>query len=413
MKIAILTRDFRLSDNRLLQKNVLPVFMFDEYNQTEHGSNLKALFFRYVLEFNRNLKKHGKELIVVKYTQLQEFIDYIKPEEIYYSLDPEPRNLHRYEYISKLASRYNFRLTPIWQFPTPPKIWKYNSFSHFYRTDFNRNAPPSIYNVDEVLDNLETVDWEHKLDIDEIYNMNKLSRIEDIYYKDEYKILNDLQRFFDTVDYEKDRDFPYLEGTSKISVYLRIGAISHVTAMKIAARNERFISEIAWSDFYRILLWNFPDITDKEWNPKWRNVGWLRDEKLFEAWKNGETGIDIVDAGMKQLIREGWMHNRVRMITASFLTKNLKIDWRLGERYFYSKLVDADLAQNVGNWQWVAGCGTDTVYFRVFNPIIQERKFDPNRQYINRYLDFPRPKPIVDLDKSREEYLDWIKSQLR
>ncbi|MEM0471268.1 MAG: FAD-binding domain-containing protein [Candidatus Anstonellales archaeon] len=413
MNLSILTRDFRIYDNELLQSDTIPIFIYDDYNQQEHGINLKSIFFKYVYEFNNKLKKYGKELIVIRYEELGRFIMKVKPNTIYYSLDPEPRNRDRFENLRKLQRKYKFKLIPVWQFPTPPSEWKFSSFTHFYRTAFNRSAHPTIYNVDEVLSSLGTIEWDNKIDIEMIYRGYRVSEIEERYYKDEYKVLYYLKDFLERVDYERDRDYPAKEGTSKISIYLRVGAISHRMAMYIAKNNNQFISEIAWSDFYRLLLWNFPNIIDQEWNPKWRNVRWSRDQNLFEAWKNGETGIDIVDAGMKQLSREGWMHNRLRMITASFLTKNLKIDWRLGERYFYSKLVDADLAQNVGNWQWVAGCGTDTVYFRVFNPLIQEKKFDPNREYINRYLEFSRPKPIVNLDQSREEYFDWIKSQLK
>lgn len=412
MILSILTRDFRLLDNRMLydDDNIIPVFLLDDFNQKEHGENLKSIFFRYVYEFDRKLRAYGKRLHVVYYRDVNKLIDRVKPRKVLYSLDPEPRNRERFEMIKELCR--DIPVIPIWQFPTSPTSWNFRSFTHFYRTSFNRNAQPYLYEIDRMIDRLESIDAEFLIDLEEIYKKNAKADIEERYYKDELKIVKDLERFVASVDYSRLRDYPGIEGTSKISVYLRVGAISHVTAMNITKNSERFVSEIAWSDFYRILLWNFPEIVNQEWNPKWRRVEWNRDMEIFELWKRGETGIDMVDAGMKQLNREGWMHNRVRMITASFLTKNLRIDWRLGERYFYSKLVDADLAQNVGNWQWVAGSGTDTVYFRVFNPNIQQEKYDRDKLYISRYLSGSRPKPIVDIDRSREEYLEWIKNQL-
>jgi deoxyribodipyrimidine photo-lyase len=147
------------------------------------------------------------------------------------------------------------------------------------------------------------------------------------------------------------------------------------------------VRQLAWRDFYADLLDAQPDSVDQALRPDYRSIRWEDDSDGFEAWKSGRTGYPIVDAGMRQLVGEGWMHNRVRMIVASFLVKDLLIDWRRGERHFRHHLLDADVASNVGNWQWAAGTGADAApYFRIFNPITQSRKFDPDGDYIRRWV---------------------------
>lgn len=414
MILSIFTRDFRLNDNFLLnsKEEILPLFILDEYNSKEHGIALKSIFFKYVYEFNESIKKNGKILHIINYSKIEEFISKIKPKKILYSLDPEPRNRERFENIKRIANKLGIEVEYVWQFPTKPMKWSFNSFSHFYKSAFNKSPELPDYNIEDVLDRMVSVEYEELIDIKELLR-NLDNSIIDRYYKPEQKIIKDLINFLNNIDYSRYRDYPAIEGVSKISVYLRVGAISHSRAILLAKNNERYISEIAWSDFYRLLLWNFPNIINEELNPKWRKVDWEKNDKFFEAWKEGETGIDFVDAGMKQLKKENWMHNRLRMIVASFLTKNLRIDWRLGERYFYNMLIDADLAQNVGNWQWVAGCGTDRTIFRIFNPELQRQKFDPENKYTSKYITYPRPKPIIDLDESRKNYLDWIKKNLK
>ena len=216
--------------------------------------------------------------------------------------------------------------------------------------------------------------------------------------------------------------------TSRMSPYLRCGLISlRQMVQEAMAVSEAFLRELAWHDFYAHLLYHFPETSETEWKSEWRGFPWRHDEKAFEVWCQGQTGIPLVDAGMRQLRQEGWLPNRVRMVVASFLTKHLQIDWRWGERHFYRQLVDADLAQNVGNWQWVAGCGADAApYFRIFNPILQARKFDPNGDYIRRYVaelshvpndvldDLERlrsfapdyPPPMVDLERGRKTFME-------
>src|SRR6185436_9753190 len=177
--------------------------------------------------------------------------------------------------------------------------------------------------------------------------------------------------------YKEQRDYPAIEGTSRLSVHLRFGTISIRKLAKEAQKlNETFLNELTWRDFYQMVLWHFPHVVGHSFKPEYDNIQWRNNEKEFEAWCNGKTGYPIVDAGMRELNETGFMHNRVRMIVASFLTKHLLIDWRWGEAYFAKKLLDYDLAANNGGWQWAAGSGCDAApYFRIFNPYLQTKRF--------------------------------------
>jgi deoxyribodipyrimidine photo-lyase len=204
--------------------------------------------------------------------------------------------------------------------------------------------------------------------------------------------LTRLDAWLDGVDrYHEVRDRPDLDATSRLSADLKFGTLSprRVAADVGDATTGRraFVRQLAWRDFYAQVLFHHPRTVHRALRPEFDAIEWSDDDEAFAAWAEGRTGYPIVDAGMRQLIAEGWMHNRVRMITASFLVKDLLIDWRRGERHFRRLLVDADLAQNVGNWQWVAGTGADAApYFRIFNPVTQGRKFDPHGEYIRRWV---------------------------
>jgi deoxyribodipyrimidine photo-lyase len=192
-------------------------------------------------------------------------------------------------------------------------------------------------------------------------------------------------------DYPLSRDTPGIAGTSELSADLRFGTISPRQILgSIGTWSEArrtYVRQLAWRDWFAHLLWEHPSLTDTALRPELRSVRWENDRADIEAWKSGRTGFPIVDAGMRQLSTTGWMHNRVRMITASFLVKDLLVDWRIGERWFRTLLVDGDVAQNAGNWQWVAGTGPDAApYFRIFNPTLQARKFDPDGRYVRRFV---------------------------
>jgi len=254
--------------------------------------------------------------------------------------------------------------------------------------------------------------------------------------------------------YQKKRDLPSEDGTSGLSPHLRFGeigprqiwhAVQHLIEAKhsLADEGHKFLSELAWRDFSYHLLYYRDDIAAKPMQARFSEIEWRNAPKSLEAWQKGQTGIPIIDAGMRQLWATGWMHNRVRMLTASLLSKNLLIDWRKGEAWFWDTLVDADPANNPASWQWVAGCGADAApYFRIFNPITQGQKFDPDGAYVRRwvpelqkldakYIHNPwdarddvlekaginlgksYPKPIVDLKSSRERALEALGTRTR
>jgi deoxyribodipyrimidine photo-lyase len=240
-------------------------------------------------------------------------------------------------------------------------------------------------------------------------------------------------------DYPAERDRPDHEGTSRLSPHLAWGEIGvheiwRRLDTKLGAEATPFLRQLGWRDFNSHLLYHFPKLPTEAWSAKFARFPFRRDAKGLRAWQRGLTGYPIVDAGMRQLWTTGWMHNRVRMIVASFLIKDQLIDWRQGEAWFWDTLVDADLAQNAGNWQWVAGSGADAApYFRVFNPVGQSRKFDPDGAYIRRWV--PElakvkdgavhapweadvsvkgyPAPIVDHAKARERALAAYKKMRR
>lgn len=219
--------------------------------------------------------------------------------------------------------------------------------------------------------------------------------------------------------YDQKRNFPAQEGTTRIGIHLRFGTMSIRKLTRVAQRlNDTYLNELIWREFYMQILWNFPHVVTKPFRPEYAAVQWRNHEADFEAWKAGKTGYPMVDAGMRELDQTGYMHNRVRMITASFLTKHLLIDWRWGEGYFAEKLLDFELSSNNGGWQWASGSGTDAApYFRIFNPESQFKKFDPEGRYVRRYVpEFGTPaypKEIVDHKFARERCLDAYKTALK
>jgi deoxyribodipyrimidine photo-lyase len=219
--------------------------------------------------------------------------------------------------------------------------------------------------------------------------------------------------------YDQTRDIPSIRGTSRLSLHLRFGTVSIRELTKIAlVKNEKWLNELIWRDFYQMIIWHFPHSVEGSFKPQYDRLEWINDDGDFEKWCKGKTGYPIVDAGMRELNATGFMHNRVRMIVASFLTKHLLIDWRWGERYFAEKLLDFELASNIGGWQWAAGSGCDAApYFRIFNPTSQTEKFDPQKKYIKHWV--PEygtpmyPKPIVEHTFARNRCLETFKKALK
>lgn len=219
--------------------------------------------------------------------------------------------------------------------------------------------------------------------------------------------------------YSKERDFPAHDATSKLSVHLRFGTISiRELAKQAFAVSDVFVNELIWREFYQSILWHFPEVVYQSFKPAYDKIIWRNNEHEFSAWCNGNTGYPIVDAGMRELNTTGFMHNRVRMIVASFLTKHLLIDWRWGEAYFAKKLLDYDLAANNGGWQWAAGSGCDAApYFRIFNPYLQTKKFDPELRYIKKWVpefeSLTYPPPVVEHEFARKRCLETYSKALK
>lgn len=219
--------------------------------------------------------------------------------------------------------------------------------------------------------------------------------------------------------YDKTRDFPALHGTSRMGLHLRFGTVSIRRLMKAAMElNATYVKELIWREFYQMILWHFPHVVGHSFKKEYDRIMWRNDEAEFQRWRVGQTGYPIVDAGMRELNATGYMHNRIRMVTASFLTKHLLIDWRWGEAYFAARLLDYDLAANNGGWQWAAGCGCDAApYFRVFNPTLQAHKFDKDLQYIRKWvpefegLDYVTP--VVSHEAARKRALEVYAKALK
>lgn len=220
--------------------------------------------------------------------------------------------------------------------------------------------------------------------------------------------------------YKEQRDIPAIQGTTHLGVHLRFGTVSIRRVLQATrSLSATFVQELIWRDFFQMILWHFPHLAQgKAFRPAYDQIHWRNDEKEFERWCQGTTGYPIVDAGMRELNATGFMHNRVRMIVASFLCKHLLIDWRWGEAYFAAKLLDYDFAANNGNWQWAAGSGCDAApYFRIFNPSLQAKKFDPELKYIRQWVpgldSFGYPAPIVDHEFARKRCLEVYSKALK
>lgn len=250
------------------------------------------------------------------------------------------------------------------------------------------------------------------------YKTTKLIPIEELGFSYNEKAQDQVKTIKGRIidNYDKDRDIPALDATSKLGIHLRFGTISPRKCAQVGyKKNDTWLSELIWREFFIQILYHFPHVVNGAFREKYNQIDWENNKKLFKKWCEGKTGYPIVDAGMRELNETGHMHNRVRMIAASFLIKDLLIDWRWGEEYFARKLNDFELASNNGNWQWVAGTGCDAApYFRIFNPYTQQKKFDPDFEYINKWIpeygteDYP--KEIVDHKEAYHRALNAYKA---
>lgn len=420
-------RDLRTEDNTGLfyalkeRGNVLPLFIFDSdiLDKLADKSDKRISFiWEHLEKVKQELKNHGSTL-VVKYGRPQDVIEKMINDfpvaSVYTNHDYEPYARERDKQVEQLlrSKGIEFRTFKDQVIFEKDEVTKddgnpYTVFTPYmkrWRASFSSGRIAS-YPSERLFDGCVKMD---PAEFD-------LSVTGFDYVKSTYPAVTPDRQII--ANYDKTRDFPALKGTSRLSVHLRFGTISIRKLVETAlSLNETFLNELIWREFYMMILWHFPQVVHRAFKPQYDNIRWINDEKHFAAWRQGMTGYPIVDAGMRQLNQTGYMHNRVRMITASFLTKHLLIDWRWGEAYFAEKLLDFELSSNNGGWQWAAGSGCDAApYFRVFNPELQTQKFDPELKYIKQWVpEFGKssyPKPIVDHKLARERVLKEYKRAL-
>jgi deoxyribodipyrimidine photo-lyase len=430
-KIAVFwfRRDLRLNDNtglfHALKSGlpVLPVFIFDtEILDKLNSKNDARVNFIYnqVQKINTEIEKHGSSLKVLHGKPLEVFQKLTGEFEIvtvYTNNDYEPYAIQRDREVENFLKLHgiefhSFKDQVIFEHNevlkddgTPYTV--FTPYSKKWKQRLGNNEIPE-FTSQNYLHNLLKAEPFHFPEIGEIGFERSQIQIPPMNISEEL-----------IKNYAEKRDLPTLDATSKLGVYLRFGTISIREVTRIALNlSEVFLNELIWRNFFSQILRHFPHVENKAFKPKYDFIQWRNNEREFEAWCRGETGYPMVDAGMRELNETGFMHNRVRMVTASFLTKHLLIDWRWGEAWFAEKLLDFDLASNNGNWQWAAGCGCDAApYFRVFNPESQQQKFDAQAKYIFKWVpEYGTVKyhqPIVEHAFARERVLRVYKSALK
>lgn len=421
-------RDLRLDDNAGLYHalkenlNVLPLFILDTdiLDCIEDRSDRRVQFiFQELGRLHGELSAYGTSLLVKigkPYDVWKHLIKDYHITNVYVNRDYEPYALERDEAVRNLLKEQRISLfaykdqvvfemyevmkdegKPYTVFTPYSKKWKAKLTSFYfkpyqtlkYSNHFCKMAALPLPSIESVGFNMTDFEFPARLVSNEVVK-----------------------------SYDKNRDFPALNGTSKLGIHLRFGTLSIRKLLAYALeRNPVYVNELIWRDFYQQILFHFPKVTNQAFKPEYDLVEWENDEVKFKSWCEGKTGYPLVDAGMRELNATGYMHNRVRMVAASFLTKHLLIDWRWGEAYFAAKLLDFDLAANNGGWQWASGSGTDAApYFRVFNPQLQMEKFDPELKYVIQWV--PElgtdeySKPIVSHAMARDRMLKAYKKAL-
>ncbi len=437
--LVIFCDDFRVKDNPALYnacqnyEKVAALYIYDEnYLGRSLGAAVKVFLHHVLNSFQKDLKKScGLDLILRKgdsFDELQKIVKEVKPDAIYFNHSYSKAQI---DYEDKIKKTYqdldvqSFRSKTLFE-PDQIKTGAGESFKVF--TPFSKACLKNVDLIGEFLkvkrakssvkakslkvDDLKLLPLKKEGDWDQ--NMIK-------YWQFDYdRLYAKIADFLDekVAKYGDDRNMLAVEGTSKISPYLRFGMVSPRMIYHAATHrkgHEKFFLQILWREFAYHSLFNFPDMYKKEIHASYGNFKWEHSKKDFSAWQKGEVGFDIVDAGMKEIYETGSMHNRARMVVASFLIKDLLIDWRKGEQYFWDCLVDADPAINPFSWQWVFGSGFDAApYFRVFNPDLQEKRFDPKHEYCDKWLEKnDRPQRIVDHSKRRDIVLAKYKERLK
>lgn len=420
-------RDLRLSDNAGLfyalnsGTRVLPVFIFDAEILGKLVSKTDArvtFIYRQIEILKSEIEKQGSSLLVLHSTAKNAFsflLNNYKINEVFANSDYEPQSVTRDFEINELLEKHGSKLLlfkdqvifeknevikndgkPYTVFTPYSKKWKMQL--HAVR----------LFNSENLIHNF----WPTRL-----FNLPLLSELG--FAASEIPIpKNELN---DSIlrNYETTRNYPSVNGTSKLGIHIRYGTIGIRNLVQRAQQiSEVFLNELIWREFFMQILWHFPEVSDRAFKARYRLIPWRFDEEDFKKWCKGKTGFSLVDAGMRELNATGFMHNRVRMVVASFLTKHLLIDWRWGEAYFAEKLLDFELSSNNGNWQWAAGCGCDAApYFRIFNPTAQQKKFDPRFEYIKKWVpEFGTssyPEPMIEHKFARERAIKFFKKHLK
>ena len=422
-------RDLRLHDNAGLYqalnsgKPVLPIFIFDTniLDKLNKPEDLRVQFIHQTLvNIDTQLKQFGSGLTVCYGKPEQVFTDLLSQysiKSVFTNHDYEPYALKRDKQIKELLAEsgsefHTFKDHVIFE---KKEVTKEDGLPYTVFTPYSRKwkaklaeNPITSFPSETCLQNcfnytppaiplLETMGFSHQ---DWSYPSTQ--------------VMDEIIR-----NYAAQRDYPAVNGTSRLGVHLRFGTISvRQLVTNSMNKSETYLNELIWRDFYHQILFNFPHVGEgHSFRKEYDQIQWRDSETDFEKWCKGETGYPIVDAGMRELAETGYMHNRVRMITASFLTKHLFIDWRWGEAWFASKLLDFDLAANNGGWQWASGSGCDAApYFRIFNPALQTEKFDKKAEYINKWvpefntLNYPPPMVQHEFARKRclENYAKWL-----
>jgi deoxyribodipyrimidine photo-lyase len=420
-------RDLRLNDNHGLfvalnsGLKVLPLFIFDTgiLSKLKHPDDSRVSFiYDNLKQIDHQLREYGSSLLVRHGKPIDVFsklIEEFRIRGVFVNTDFEPYGLERDALIHQLFKSKGLEFTSYTDHVVfePTEILKadgspytmYTPFSVRWKERLRAKSIPT-YASESLMHNFQPLN-ERFPTLDQIgFAQTTIPA----------PVLNiDRQTL---IQYQELRNLPFPGSTTYSGVYLRFGTISIRQLVAEALKySETFLNELIWREFFMQILVHFPHVVNNNFNPRYKRMVWRNDPHDYELWCSGMTGFPMVDAGMRQLNQTGFMHNRVRMITAGFLTKHLLIDWRWGEAYFAEKLLDYELASNNGNWQWAAGTGCDAApYFRVFNPMEQARKFDPEQLYVRKWIpeiDSPSyPAPMVDHKSARERAIKTYKEAL-
>ena len=417
-------RDLRFIDNHGLfqaltqSKIVNPIFIFDENITKKLDTNDHRLAFikSQLNNLNKELIKFNSSLNIYYGTPVKIFEKIISENSIdavFWNKDYEPYAIKRDKEIEKLLKSNNiksfsFKDQVIFE---EREVVKNDGTPYVVYTPYSKKWMEKFSNKDVKHFKSETF-------LSETKKLKKLTTNTKTFDINKSNIKPPKVNFNNDIikNYERDRNTPEIDGTSKLGLHLRFGTKSIRSLVKKSnlSQNKTFLKELIWREFFMQILWHFPETTTQCFKSKYEKIKWRNNMDEFNAWCEGKTGYPIVDAGMRELNKTGFMHNRVRMITASFLCKHLLIDWRIGEKYFASKLFDYEQSSNIGNWQWVAGCGVDAApYFRIFNPYEQQKKFDKEKVYVKKWISeydtTKYPQEIVNHKLARERCLKAYK----